>query len=99
MLDKIMDLIRNSAGSALTHNSAVPSDKSEEAIKQGGNSILDTLKNALAGGRLNDVLGYFKSGGTGSNDIVNEATFNYSKDLQNNIGLNQEQANDVASKV
>lgn len=94
-----MDLIRNHAGNAVTNNPAIPNEKNEEAIKQGGNSILDTLKNALAGGRLNDVLGYFKSGGTGSSDIVNEATYNYSKDLQSNIGLDQQQANDVASKV
>lgn len=99
MLDQIMDLIRKNAGGAVVNNPAIPDEKNEAAIEQGGSSIIDTLKGALAGGRLNDVLGYFKNGGSGNNDIVNEATVNYSKELQNKVGLDQNQADDVASKV
>ncbi len=99
MLDQIMDLIRKNAGGAVVNNPAIPNEKNDAAIQQGGSSIIDTLKGALAGGRLNDVLGYFKNGGAGNNDIVNEATTNYSRDLQSKVGLDQDQANDVASKV
>jgi hypothetical protein len=99
MLDQIVDLIRNNASGAVVNNPAIPNEKNESAIRQGGNSILETLKSALAGGRLNDVLGYFKTGGSGDNDIVNEATVNYSRDLQTNLGLNEKDATDVATKV
>jgi hypothetical protein len=99
MLDQIVDLIRNNASGAVVNNPAIPNEKNESAIRQGGNSILETLKNALASGRLNDVLGYFRSGGSGNNDIINEATVNYSRDLQTNLGLNEKDATDVATKV
>jgi hypothetical protein len=99
MLDKIIDLIRNNAGSAVVNNPSIPNEKNDKAIQQGGDSILNTLKNALAGGRLNDVLGYFKNGGSGNHELINEATNNYSKDLQANIGLDEREANDVAGKV
>lgn len=99
MLDKIMDLIKNSAGGAVTNNPAIPKDQSENAIQQGGNSIIETLKGALASGRLNDVLGYFKNGGAGNNDIVKEATNNYARNLQNQVGIGANEANDVAAKV
>ncbi|HUQ64521.1 MAG TPA: hypothetical protein VM101_00070 [Flavitalea sp.] len=99
MLDQIIDLIRNNAGGAVVNNPAVPNEKNESAIRQGGNSIVETLKNALAGGRINDVLGYFKNGASGNHPIIDEATNNYSRDLQTNVGLNEKDAGDVASKV
>lgn len=98
MLDQIMDLIRKNAGSALSGNPSIPNEKSETAIQEGGNSIMETLKDALAGGRLNDVLGYFKTGSSDSR-IVDEATHNYSRHLQDNVGLDSKNANDVASQV
>ena len=99
MLDQIIDLIRKNAGGAVVDNPAISNDKNESAIQQGGSSIIDTLKSALASGRINDVLGYFKNGGSGDNELVKEATNNYSTDLQNKFGLDEKEAGDVASKV
>jgi hypothetical protein len=99
MLDQIIDLIRKNAGGAVINNPSVPNEKNESAIRQGGNSIIETLRNALAGGRLNDVLGYFKNGSSGNHDIIGEATVNYSRDLQTNLGLNEKDATDVATKL
>ena len=99
MFDKIVDLIRNNASGAVVNNPAIPNEKNETAIRQGSNSIIETLKGALASGRLNDVLGSFKNGGSGNNDLINEATVNYSRDLQTQVGLDEKQATDVATKV
>jgi len=57
-----------------------------------------TLQSALAGGKIQDVLGYFK-GGESDGEIVKEATGNYSKDLQHNLGLNESDAQNAANKV
>jgi len=99
MLEQIIDLIRKNAGGAVVNNPAVPNEKNESAIRQGGNSIIETLKNALAGGRLNDVLAYFKNGSSGNHDLIGEATVNYSRDLQTNLGINEKDATDVATKL
>jgi uncharacterized protein YidB (DUF937 family) len=98
MLDRIIDLIRNTASDAVIKNPSVPNDKNEQAIQQGGNSIIETLKSALASGRISDVIGYFKNRDN-NNDVVKEATNNYSRDLQTQIGLDERQANEVATKV
>jgi hypothetical protein len=60
---------------------------------------MSTLQNALSGGKISDVLGYFKNGGSGSHEIVKEATNNYAKDLQTNVGLSKTEALEAANKV
>jgi hypothetical protein len=99
MLDNLMDLVRKYTGTAVNENPAVPNDKNEVVTEQAGNSIMDTLKNALGSGRIADVLGYFKKGGTGQDTIVSEATSNYAHDLQVKHGMDEVQARVVAAKV
>ncbi len=99
MLDNLMDMVRKYTGSAVNSNPAIPNEKNEAVTEQAGNSIMDTLKNALSSGRISDVLGFFKQGGTDSHAIVNEATGNYAQDLQDKLGLDATQAQEVAGKV
>ena len=99
MLDQLMNLVRQHAGSAVIDNPAIPNEKNEQAVKGAGTSIISTLQHALSGGKINDVLGYFKNGGKASPEIVREATDNYANDLQQNVGLDAAQARDVAGRV
>ncbi len=98
MFDKLIDLVRQNAGDGILNNKAIPNEKNEQAVQGAGNSIMATLQNALAGGKIQDVLGYFKGGGS-DGEIVKEATGNYSKDLQHNLGLNESDAQNAANKV
>jgi uncharacterized protein YidB (DUF937 family) len=99
MLENLMDLVRKYTGDAVDRNSAIPNEKNGVVAEQAGNSIVDTLKNALSSGKIGDVLGYFKNGGNGSHPIVNEATTNYAQDLQTKFGIDPAQAHEVANKV
>ena len=99
MLDNLINLVRQNAGEAVISNPSIPNEKNETAVQDAGNSILATLQNALSGGRLNDVLGFFKNGNSGSPQIVQEATGNYAQDLQNKLGLDPAEAQSVAGKV
>jgi uncharacterized protein YidB (DUF937 family) len=99
MLDNLMNLVRQNAGDAVINNPSIPNEKNEAAVQSAGSSILSTLQNALSGGRLNDVLGFFKNGNSGSPEIVQEATGNYAQDLQNKLGLDPTEAQSVANKV
>src|SRR5688572_5916862 len=98
MFDKLMDLVRQHAGDGILNNNAIPNEKNEQAVQGAGNSIIATLQSALAGGKIKDVLAFFKGGGTDSG-IVQEATGNYAKELQQNIGLNEADARNAANKV
>lgn len=97
MLDNLMDLVRQNAGDGILNNKSIPNEKNEQAVQGAGNSIMSTLQNALAGGKLNDVLGFFKGGG--DSGIVDEATGNYARDLQQNMGLNESDAQNAAAQV
>lgn len=97
MLDQLINMIRKQSGDTIINNPSIPNDKNEAAVATAGTSILDTLKNALADGRLNDVLGYFKQGKTGSPGLVREATDKYAGELQNKLGIPPTTANQTAS--
>ncbi|HET9276542.1 MAG TPA: hypothetical protein VFN95_00100 [Flavitalea sp.] len=97
MFENLINLVRQNAGDAVISNPSIPNEKNEAAVETAGGSIMTTLKNALAGGKLNDVLGFFKNGKQGSPELVREATNNYSQDLQNNLGLSPAEANKAAA--
>ena len=99
MLDKLINLIRENSGSAIINNNAIPNEKNEQAVETAGSSIMATLQNALSGGRLGDVLGFFKGDSSASGNLVQEATTKYAQDLQTNVGLNEAEASAAASKV
>ncbi len=99
MFDNLINLVRQNAGDAVISNPSIPNEKNEAAVENAGSSIMATLKNALSEGRLNDVLGFFKNGKQGSPELVQEATDNYSQDLQNNLGLAPAEANKAATDL
>ncbi len=96
MFENLINLVRQNAGDAVISNPSIPNEKNEVAVETAGSSIMTTLKNALSGGRLNEVLGFFKKGKQGSPALVQEATDNYAHDLQNNLGLAPAEANKAA---
>lgn len=98
MLENLMNLVRQNAGDGILQNDAIPNEKNEQAVEGAGKSILATLQSALASGKINDVLGYFKGGGTNSG-LVQQATGNYASQLQQNLGLDESQAQYTANKV
>ena len=99
MSENLINLVRQNAGDAVISNPAIPNEKNEAAVETAGGSIMATLKNALASGRLNDVLGFFKNGKQGSPELVQEATNNYSQDLQNKLGLAPAEASKTAAAL
>lgn len=99
MIENLIKLVRQNAGDAVVSNPSIPNEKNEAAVETAGGSIMATLKNALAGGRLNDVIGFFKNGKQGSPELAQEATDNYAQDLQNNLGLAPAEANKAAASL
>ena len=99
MFENLINLVRQNAGDAVISNPSIPNEKNEAAVEAAGGSIMATLKNALAGGRLSDVLGFFRNGKQGSPELVQEATNNYAQDLQNNLDLAPAEASKTAATL
>lgn len=99
MFDNLSNLVRQNANEAVISNPAIPNEKNEAAVETASSSIIDTLKKALAGGKISDVFSYFKNGQQGSPALVQEATDTYAHDLQNKLGVPPPEAQKAASAL
>lgn len=99
MFENLKELLNKNADEAVINNPAIPNEKNEAAVETASGSIMDTIKNALAGGKLNEVFSFFKNGQQGSPELVQEATTNYAHDLQTKVGVDATEANRVASTL
>jgi len=100
MLENLFNLVKQHAGDAIINNPAIPDQHNEEAVQEAGHSITDTLKGALSGGQLNDVLGMFANGqASASAPVVQQAAGNFMERLQSKFGLNSSQASGIAQSV
>ena len=100
MLENLFNLVKQQAGDAIINNPAIPDQHNVAAVQEAGHSIVDTLKNALSGGQINDVLGMFANGqANASAPVVQQATGNFMERLQSKFGLNSSQASGIAQSV
>lgn len=100
MFDNLINLIKQNAGDSIINNPAIPNEKNDAAIQETGNSIVDTLKNALAGGNAGDLLSMFTKG-KANNDhpVVQQATSGAASNLQEKFGLDASQASSIAGSL
>ncbi len=100
MLDNLINLIKQNAGESIINNPAVPNEKNDAAIQETGNSIFETLKNALAGGNIKDIFSMFNKGHADqSHPVVQDATIGAANNLQQKLGLDQQQASNIAGSL
>ena len=97
MLENLFNLVKQQAGDAIINNPAIPNEQNEEVVQEAGHSVVDSLKNALSGGQIKDVLGMFANGqADASAPVVQQATGNFMERLQSKFGLNGSQAAGIA---
>lgn len=101
MLDKLLNLVRESAGSSIINNPAIPNDRNEEAIETTGNSIASGLQNMLGGRGLQDVLRLFggQAGDVNNNPVVQNVSGNVIQDLMKKFNLDQGSASSIAGDL
>ena len=100
MLENLFNLVKQQAGDAIINNPAIPNQHNEAVVQEAGNSVVDSLKNALSGGQINEVLGMFANGqANASAPVVQQATGNFMERLQSKFGLNSSQAAGIAQSL
>jgi uncharacterized protein YidB (DUF937 family) len=100
MLEDLFNLVKQQAGDAIINNPAIPDQHNEAAVQEAGNSVVESLKNAVSGGQLNEVLGMFANGqANASAPVVQQATGNFMEKLQSKFGLNSSQASGIAQSL
>jgi hypothetical protein len=96
MLENLINLVRENAGDAIINNPAIPNERNEEAVQDTSHSIVNSLKNALSGGNVKDVMKIFSGRTDPSNPVVQDATNNLTQNLSGKYGINSGQASGIA---
>jgi hypothetical protein len=101
MLENLIDLIKQHAGSAIINNPAIPNSQNDAAVAETGNSIISSLKNMISSGNGQDVLNLLqgKGGDIATNPAVQNISSVFVQSLMNKFGLDQNTANGIAGNL
>jgi len=101
MLENLLDLIKQHAGSAIADNPAIPNEHTDAAVAVAGNSIVDTLKGMMASGNSQDVVNLFnhQGGDIANTPAAQQISGNFIQNLMNKFGLGQGAASGIAASV
>ncbi|MFT3945883.1 MAG: hypothetical protein QM763_02820 [Agriterribacter sp.] len=102
MLENLLDLVKQHAGSSIINNPAIPNDRNEEAIAETTNSIAGGLQGLLSqGGGLKDVLKMFggQDSGTATNNISQQLSSGVIQNLMDKFGLDKGAAGSIAGSL
>ncbi len=98
MLDNLLNLVKQQAGSSILNNPEVPNEKNEAAVEAAGQGITGGLQQLLSQGGIKDVMSLFSGNQeiNSANPAVQQVSGNVIQNLMDKIGLNQQQASSVA---
>jgi hypothetical protein len=98
MLDNLLNLVKQHAGSSIINNPAVPNEKNEEAVAVAGQSITGGLQQLISQGGLKQVLAMFSGNQeiNSTNPAVQQVSGNVVQNLMDKLGLDKQQAGSVA---
>ncbi|MFT3845847.1 MAG: hypothetical protein QM725_12405 [Lacibacter sp.] len=101
MLEQLLNLVKEHAGSSIVNNPAIPNERNDEAISDVTNSIAGGLQNALANGQFSDVLKMLggKGGDMQQNPLAGQLSGGAISSLMEKFGLNQSDAGGVVSNL
>lgn len=98
MLENLLDLVKGNAGDAIINNPAIPNEQNDVAVALASNSIFDTLKSAVAGGNLSNVIGMFSgdASNAGNNPLAGIMQNDMVQNLMHKFGIDESQAANIA---
>ncbi|MBC7586944.1 MAG: hypothetical protein H7178_01185 [Chitinophagaceae bacterium] len=97
MLENLFDLVKQNADAAIINNAAIPNERNDEAVETASSSIFDGLRNAVASGNLNDVIGMFSGhSDTASNPVTQNIQGGFIQQLMHKFGLDHNAADGIA---
>lgn len=100
MLDNLLQLVKQYAGSAIITNPAIPNERNDEAIETAGSSIFNGLKNAASNGNITDIISMFNSESNVANSgIAQNIKSGFIGNLMQKFGLDANAASGIASNL
>ncbi len=100
MLDQLIKLVEQNAGTAIVQNKAIPDQNNQAVIKTVAEQIFTGLKSQAAGGNIQQLAGMFQGGANlGSNPIVSQLISSVASTVATKFGISQQAAQSMASSL
>ena len=103
MLKELFDLVKGHATETVINNPDVPNEHNDEVVAEATNTVASGLRNVVAGGGIQSLLGLFGSGGNKksllSNPIVSMMMGHFAGKLMNKFNMNNTQANHLSGNL
>ncbi|MEP6746449.1 MAG: hypothetical protein ABJB86_01915 [Bacteroidota bacterium] len=101
MLENLLDLIKQNAGSAIVNNPAIPDQHNDAAISEAGSSIMDGLKKMISSGNTQDVvnLSNHQGGDIANTPAVQQISGGFIQNLMGKFGLGEGAASGIAASL
>lgn len=102
MIDKLINLVRQNAGSEIIQNPAVPNEQNDEAIREVGKEINDGLEQEARQGNIQNIISMFKgntSGGLSSNPVTQSIIGRVAGKFASKFGIPESTASGIAAAV
>ena len=103
MLKELFELVKGQATETVINNPAIPNDQNDEVVAEATNTVASGLRNIVAGGGVQSLLGLFTGGNDKksllSNPIVSMMMGHFAGKLMNKFNMNNTQANSLSGNL
>jgi hypothetical protein len=101
MLDQLIKLVEQHAGSAIVNNSAIPNQHNNAAIKEVAQQIFNGLQNHATSGNLSQLTNLFQgsTSNIASNPVVNQLISSVATNVVSKFGVSPQAAQSMASNL
>ena len=101
MLDQLIKLVEQNAGSAIVQNKAIPDQHNQAAINTVAEQIFSGLKNQASQGNVQQLAGMFQGGSSSltNNPIVTQLISSVAGSVASKFGVSKEAAQSMASSL
>ena len=103
MLKELFELVKGQATETVINNPAVPNERNDEVMAEATNTVASGLRNIVAGGGVQSLLGLFTGGNDKksllSNPIVSMMMGHFAGNLMNKFNMNNVQANSLSGSL
>jgi len=103
MLKELFELVKGQATETVINNPAVPNEQNDDVVAEATNTVASGLRNIVAGGGVQSLLGLFTGGNDKksllSNPIVSMMMGHFAGKLMNKFNMNNTQANNLSGNL
>lgn len=99
MLDQLINLVKEHAGSGIIDNTDVPNEKNDAVINTTATGIMDHFKNLAGNGGLNNITNLLQQGSNGNGSEVSNMSNNIASTIANQFGLESSKAQGIVQQL